>query len=378
MDKKELFWQTYLNFERELLDFSKYVYISDADGKDQLKVFSPYICDFLVRVCIEIEAISKELYFNNGGQKPRGDTTLMFDTDCLKLVDIVYGSHKKVVLVTCALFNLVKEENLSFKPLKDAHKQKGTEWERSYQAVKHDRYSSISKGNLKSLLRAMGALYLLNIYYKSIKLATRYLEFGKIDFSFGSKLFSVKKPSTEFVIDVINNKKITNPLVADESLFILKYTDKCCKDIVRANQTSINNQIEYYSQQPEMSDPEFLEVIAKGREKEIANPQDKLIISWELCKFRLNKRIPSTLSFEKRRELFISSPEWRGQIRLQNKHLDEEELTPENIQKEIDQAGVMYGMELDQQFEAFRMQKAFNEGFCEIVLDNGKVNYPED
>ena len=146
MDKKELFWQSYINFENELLEFSKYVYVSDENGNDQLKVYSPYICDFIVRVCIEIEAISKELYFDNGGTKARGDTNLMFDTDCLKLIDKVFATHRKVVLVTCSLFNLVKEENLSFKPLKEAHKHQGTEWERAYQAVKHDRYTSISKG----------------------------------------------------------------------------------------------------------------------------------------------------------------------------------------------------------------------------------------
>ena len=74
MDKSQLFWQTYLNLEREFLEVASYIYITDevpiykegAAGtqacKTQLETFSPYIGDLIIRVCTEIEAISKELY----------------------------------------------------------------------------------------------------------------------------------------------------------------------------------------------------------------------------------------------------------------------------------------------------------------------------
>ena len=48
----------------------------------------PHIADLLIRCCVPIEAISKELYYDNGGTKPRGDKSLFFDEDCLKLIDI--------------------------------------------------------------------------------------------------------------------------------------------------------------------------------------------------------------------------------------------------------------------------------------------------
>lgn len=375
MNKKDLFWQTYLNLENDFLDLSKYIFVSDENGNNQLNVYSPYICDFLLRVCVEIEAISKEIYFDNGGTKTRGDTTLMFDTHCLKLIDKIYGTHKKVVLVTCSTFNLSKEENKSFRPLREAHKQKGTDWERAYQAIKHDRYNSINKGTIKVLLHAIGALYLLNLYNKHIEIKTKYLEFSRLDFSFGSKLFSVAKPSEEYVINVINNEDISNPLISNESPFILKYTNESYLNIVSANQKSIEEKRKFFLTQPEMSDEEFLKVIEKAKEQEKLNPRNKMIFSWELCKYRLNKRIPSSFSFEERKRLLISSPEWNGRIRLNNKHLSENELTAENIQHEIDQAGILWGMELDQRFDNNRFEKAFSGGVCEVVLDNGKINY---
>lgn len=91
MTKSSIFWQTYLNLEKEAIDVSKYIFITDVktenqEGKEvpcysQLETFSPYIADLLIRCCVQIEAISKELYFDNGGTKPRGDKSLFFDED---------------------------------------------------------------------------------------------------------------------------------------------------------------------------------------------------------------------------------------------------------------------------------------------------------
>ena len=78
--KADIFWQTYLNLEKEAIDLSKYVYITDEVSvnlngsvinqtvNSQLETFSPYIADLLVSCCIQIESISKEIYFENGGQ----------------------------------------------------------------------------------------------------------------------------------------------------------------------------------------------------------------------------------------------------------------------------------------------------------------------
>lgn len=90
MKKSEIFWQTYLNLERELLELSRYVYITDhrlinagTDVKEencpsQLETFSPHIADLLIRTCIEIEALSKELYFELGGEKKNVEILAFF------------------------------------------------------------------------------------------------------------------------------------------------------------------------------------------------------------------------------------------------------------------------------------------------------------
>ena len=163
MNKSDIFWQTYLSLEKELVEVSRYIFITDeitvrSEGVEvqqscdtQLNTFSPHIADLLVRICVQIEAISKELYHDNGGTKPRGDKTIFFDEDCLKLIDTKWSTHNKRVLVVAPFFNLNKDENKVLRPLKEAHKRGGTYWERAYQAVKHDRFASLSYGNVKAV-----------------------------------------------------------------------------------------------------------------------------------------------------------------------------------------------------------------------------------
>lgn len=176
MKKSDIFWQTYLNLEKELLEVAEYIYVTDEifinnkikKCNTQLETFSPHIANLIIRTCTEIEAISKELYFDFGGNKQRGDTNLYFDGDCLKLIDDTCNISSKIVLIVSPLFNLTDENNKIIKPLKNAYKRKGTNWEKAYQALKHDRYSSIHYATIRNLIHALGALYLLNIYYRDI------------------------------------------------------------------------------------------------------------------------------------------------------------------------------------------------------------------
>ena len=104
MNKSDIFWQTYLNLEKEMIEVSRYIFITDEitvrhNGTEatqsydaQLNTFSPHLADLLVRCCVQIEAISKELYHAIGGTKARGDKKLLFDEDCLKLIDSSFAS----------------------------------------------------------------------------------------------------------------------------------------------------------------------------------------------------------------------------------------------------------------------------------------------
>ena len=278
-------------------------------------------------------------------------------------------------MVTCPFFNLTKEENRVFKPLKGAHKRQGADWGKAYQALKHDRYSSINQGTVKKWLHAMGALYLLNIYYKNVSFTSKFLEINEIDFSLGSSIFSVKQPSYEYIMSSVNNQETTDLLGADESPFILKYTDSHYRQVLDANKTMQEEMYRYWSSQPELKEPEFIQQIIQAQEKEKNDPQKRCIPLWELAQYRLRKKIPISLPFEERKRLLIASPEWNGPILQRASRLKADEITEANIQAEIDKAGMYAGMELQQRFENIRINKAFREGYCELVLDTGNVRY---
>ena len=124
MKKSDIFWQNYLSLEKEAIEVSRFIFITDEkivnhkgverreSCNSQLETFSPHIADLLVRCCVQIEAVSKELYFELGGAKQRGDNTIHFDDDCLKLIDKKWGTHNKCVQVVAPFFNLTKDEEI--------------------------------------------------------------------------------------------------------------------------------------------------------------------------------------------------------------------------------------------------------------------------
>lgn len=374
MKKSEMFWQTYLNLEREAIEVSKYIYFTDEvlvnskggivaqSCSTQLETFSPHIADLLVRCCVQIEAISTELYFNNGGTKARGDKNLYFDEDCLSLVDQKWQTHSKVVMVVAPFFNLTKDENRILKPLREAHKRQGTYWEKAYQAVKHDRYSSLQRGNVKAFLHALAALYLLNIYYRNDSWAVKLQDISKIDYSLGSAIFTVKPPVT-------GQLWYGNNPVISESPYVIKYQEANYQRIEEVHQKAEQATKDYLEKQPELNEPAFLSQLQEAFEKAKEDPRQRVIPLWELTKYRLNKMIPSTLPFEERKALLIHSEGWNGWVHQYNKHLSADELTEDNIQNEIDDVAVHWGMDLMkklQKLEEFSF--VMNSGICDVYI----------
>lgn len=374
MKKSDIFWQTYLNLEKEAIEVSKYIFFTDevlVNGKGgivaqscntQLETFSPHIADLLVRCCVQIEAISKELYFDNGGTKARGDSSILFDEDCLKLIDIKWQTHNKTVMVVAPFFNFVKDENRILKPLKEAHKRQGTYWEKAYQAVKHDRYSSLHKGNVKAFIHALAALYLLNLYYRNDSWVTKYQDISKIDYSMGSAIFTVKPP-------VANQLWHGNSPTITESPYVVSYQDadyQRIEEMQRKEEQALND---YWINQPELREPAFQAQLQEAVEREKKDPHQRVMHIWELAKYRLNKKIPNTLTFEERKVCLINSKEWNGWINQHNKHLSADELTEDNIQKEIDSVGIRWGMEIMKTFQKLEwLPIALNSEICNIYI----------
>lgn len=186
----QLYWQTYLNLERELLGLADTIYIND----EQQEVYSMRVADLLIRTVIEIEALVKELYLNNGGAVVP-DEEMYFDTVCMAFLDGLWNLDKKVVQVVSPSIYFEKDENKQFCPLHKASKRgtSSADWNKAYQAVKHNRMKELSKGSIKNLIHGLAALYVLNLYYRDLKF-TGLSNPDKDNFnrSFGSSLFAVK------------------------------------------------------------------------------------------------------------------------------------------------------------------------------------------
>ena len=152
------------------------------------------IADLLIRTTVEIESISKELYFREGGTKP-DDKDLYFDTDCLALLESKWSLSKKVVMVSSPILYLEGNDNIYLTPLHKAYKRgtSSSDWQKAYQAVKHNRAKSLKKGNLKHFIRSLGALFILNIYYQNLSFNLGSNSNGNLfDASIGSSIFSIK------------------------------------------------------------------------------------------------------------------------------------------------------------------------------------------
>lgn len=240
MPTQNLYWPVYKNLEKEFLKLADYIHFSD----DQLETYSMFIADLIVRCSIEIEALSKELYCILGGNMhpttPDGEARdLFFDTDCLDLLEKKWFLGKKQISVSAINFYFIDGKNKILTPLYKSNKRgnSGSKWKQAYQAVKHDRKNSLNKANIKNLLHALGALYILNLYYRDEK-----TDLGRInqnensfDNRAGSDIFSAHYCSaTMLLMDTTMDDSHINPSLDDElykSIYIIKYDDKSFKEM---------------------------------------------------------------------------------------------------------------------------------------------------
>lgn len=250
MKETDLYLSVYRNLEDEVLTIAKYIHCDSH----QKSVYSMSIADLIVRCSVEIEAISKILYKNLGGNMtPKDDAGndryLYFDTDCLALIDKNYGIAKKKVVVSTAAFYLDDSDRI-IRPLKESHKMgqgNGCKWKDAYQALKHDRYGSLAQyGNVYNMLHALAALFILNIYLRDEVFK---LPDGRFDERLDSKIFSVivyKADNVSINIDGFSDDNINKPkdTKLEESLYILKLSDADARALYDAyiedNKESIN------------------------------------------------------------------------------------------------------------------------------------------
>ena len=153
---------------------------------------------------------------------------------------------KKQIAVSSINFHFTDEKNRVLTPLHKANKRgtSGSKWKQAYQAVKHDRRNSLKKGNIENLLNALGALFILNVYYRDESFSLgRIFSADSFDSRLGSGIFSVFVAHAEKISignDVSDDNiesAVKNEL--DHSIYVQKYKDesfrKIHKEIVTAN-----------------------------------------------------------------------------------------------------------------------------------------------
>lgn len=175
-------------------------------------------------------------------------------------------------------------------------------------------------------------------------------------------MFSVNPPKT-------GQLWYGNAPINSESPFVAQYQDEGYKRIeeIQNNENQALN--DYWIKQPELQEPEFRAQLQVVQDEEKNDPSKRVMHLWELGMYRLNKKIPSTLPFEERKELLIHSKEWNGWIHQNNKHLTTEEINEDNIQKEIENVGRQWGMELTKRYQPMEwIQLAMNSSICQVFI----------
>lgn len=188
---QNIYWAIYKNLEKELISLTNVIHFDD----EQLSCYSSKFIDLLIRICIEIESISKQLYLSNQGIPFSNENEMYFDTVCLNYLENIFHLSSKTIFICNSNVYFQKSENLELKPLHKADKRgtSGADWKKAYQSIKHNRNANYKKGNMKNTIRALGALYILNLYNNNqeFKMESLY-ELNHFDESIGSEFFSVK------------------------------------------------------------------------------------------------------------------------------------------------------------------------------------------
>ena len=178
-DRSNIYFPVYKRIENEVQKLASAIYFSD----DQIEVYSLDIADLIVRCVVEVESIAKAIYRIENEAEPKTPG------DCFTWMEDKWGISKKKVVVVSPYLHF--KEMKSFLPF-DYKKKSKEDYYSIYNAIKHDRGKNIRKASVYALVRALGALFLLNIYFNNERLPLQDDHYGmSIDRTFGSSFFSI-------------------------------------------------------------------------------------------------------------------------------------------------------------------------------------------
>lgn len=160
-----------------------------------------------------------------------------------------------------------------------------------------------------------------------------------------------------------------NKPIISESPYVVKYQDASYQRIEEFQDKVEQETEDYWNRQPELNEPAFQEQLQKAFERAEKDPHQSVVPIWELTRYRLNKKIPNTLSFEERKKLLIRSEGWNGWVHQHGKHLSADELTEDNIQTEIDNVAIDWGLDIMKRLQKIEQYPVItNNGICEVYI----------
>lgn len=231
---KNEFLPVYKNLEKEVLTLAYDIHFTDVvDDKrqSQLGVYSNKIADLLVICCTQIEALFVNLY----ACLERGNTTETIGGK-ICAVNCAYGLSNKKVKIVAPSMNFFDSLGSFFTPMGYKSKDEN-DYYTAYCAVKHNRGNALYKANVNVLVRAMAALYILNIYYHHTSYDVDNIH--DFDSSQGSDIFVVNYgavcdvDSTGYVILIAEDLKFAEKLdqwaekiCSYETSEVLKYSEE--------------------------------------------------------------------------------------------------------------------------------------------------------
>lgn len=189
--RSQIYFQIYQKIEEEVLELASAIHFVD----ENLDVYSIKIADLIVRISIEIESLAKDIVTLETKEE-------LSVGDSIKWLNKNWNLPKKKVIINSPYFYF-GENIMNFQPFNYKNKDQN-DYYSTYNSIKHHRNECLHKATLYILIRALGALYILNMNYKKDVI---YLgddtRGNNMDKSGGSKIFNFYVAQNEYEAPLI-------------------------------------------------------------------------------------------------------------------------------------------------------------------------------
>lgn len=166
-EKQRLFFQSFQNLEKELLEMTDYIHFSEAN----LNVHSIKLADFIVKANIQYESLIKELFKETEEFKRRQELIERGEMENKNLYSSSYTIIKEQYNLDKKLLSINTEKTFFdnskyeyyFSPF--TYKKNRLNQKKIYNAIKHDRVNNIKKADLETAINILADIFILNILY---------------------------------------------------------------------------------------------------------------------------------------------------------------------------------------------------------------------